>query len=72
MKRSIFSGAIVAVVTVVPALAATYSLVDNIVGGDFYNSFEWQNIYDPTNGRVYVLHFIFVFISVTSILPVSQ
>jgi hypothetical protein len=59
MKRSFLSGAIVAVATVAPALAATYSLVDKIVGGDFYNAFEWQNIYDPSDGRVYVLNFFF-------------
>ena len=57
MKRLLRSGAIVAVATIAPAFAATYSLIDNIIGGDFYNAFEWQNIYDPTNGRVYVLHF---------------
>ncbi|KIM37387.1 glycoside hydrolase family 16 protein [Hebeloma cylindrosporum] len=52
MKRLFLSGAIVAVATIAPASAATYSLVDNIVGRDFYNAFEWQNIWDPTNGRV--------------------
>lgn len=61
MKRSFLSGAIVAMATIAPAFAATYSLVDNIIGGDFYNAFEWQNIHDPTNGRVYVLPFLSFF-----------
>lgn len=34
MKRSFLSRAIVAVVTIAPAFAATYTLVDNIIGRD--------------------------------------
>lgn len=34
------------------ALAATYSISDEIVGSGFYNSFSFQAITDPTNGRV--------------------
>ena len=36
------------------SLANTYSLVDKVIGQDFYNFFEWMAIPDPTNGRVYV------------------
>ncbi|KAJ3509319.1 hypothetical protein NLJ89_g5285 [Agrocybe chaxingu] len=35
-----------------PSLAATYSLTDTIVGSSFYSAFDWQNIADPTHGRV--------------------
>ncbi|KAF8193714.1 laminarinase [Pholiota molesta] len=38
--------------TTTPALAATYSLTDNVVGSAFYSYFQWENIGDPTNGRV--------------------
>ncbi|KJA15431.1 glycoside hydrolase family 16 protein [Hypholoma sublateritium FD-334 SS-4] len=33
-------------------LAAPYWITDNIVGNDFYRAFEWENIADPTHGRV--------------------
>ena len=36
------------------SLTDTYSLADTIIGEDFYSSFEWQTIPDPTKGRVYV------------------
>ncbi len=29
-----------------------YSLVDNYVGADFQNNWEWEAIPDPTHGRV--------------------
>ncbi|KAF9528602.1 glycoside hydrolase family 16 protein [Crepidotus variabilis] len=35
-----------------PTLVSAYSLVDNIVGTAFFNSFDWQAIADPTHGRV--------------------
>lgn len=41
-----------ACMTAVSVIAATYSLTDNIVGGNFYDAFTWQAISDPTNGRV--------------------
>ena len=31
---------------------ATYHLEDNVVGGAFFDAFEWQAIEDPTHGRV--------------------
>ncbi|KJA15430.1 glycoside hydrolase family 16 protein [Hypholoma sublateritium FD-334 SS-4] len=34
------------------AFAASYSISSNIVGSDFYNAFSWENIADPTAGRV--------------------
>ncbi|THG97271.1 hypothetical protein EW026_g4685 [Hermanssonia centrifuga] len=34
------------------ALAAIYALTDNYVGTDFLTGFIFQNITDPTNGRV--------------------
>ncbi len=33
-------------------LAAPYFLTSNIVGNDFYRAFQWENISDPTHGRV--------------------
>ena len=35
-------------------LVSGYSLVDTVIGPDFYTFFQWQAIPDPTNGRVYV------------------
>lgn len=34
------------------SLATVYNLADSVVGTDFLTAFEWQNIPDPTNGRV--------------------
>lgn len=34
------------------ALGASYGLTDNIVGSGFYSAFSFQNIADPTHGRV--------------------
>ena len=33
-------------------LATPYWITSNIVGNDFYRAFEWENIADPTHGRV--------------------
>lgn len=33
-------------------LGATYSVSQSIVGSDFFSSFNWEAIPDPTNGRV--------------------
>ena len=35
-------------------LASGYSIVDTVVGPDFYNFFAWEAIPDPTHGRVWV------------------
>lgn len=37
-----------------PALAGNYALKQSNVGTDFLSNFQWENISDPTNGRVYV------------------
>ena len=34
------------------ALCQTYTRQSNIVGSDFYNAFTFQNIPDPSHGRV--------------------
>ncbi|KAJ2916096.1 hypothetical protein MD484_g4333, partial [Candolleomyces efflorescens] len=39
----------------VGATGNSYNLVDRIVGEDFYEAFDWQDIPDPTHGRVYVV-----------------
>lgn len=38
------------------ALGASYGLTDNIVGSGFYSAFSFQNIADPTHGRVWVAY----------------
>ena len=43
------------------SLPDTYSLVDTVIGEDFYSAFEWQAMPDPTNGRVYVNQIIYQF-----------
>jgi hypothetical protein len=35
-----------------PALGTTYSLTDSVIGSQFFSFFTWENIADPTNGRV--------------------
>ncbi|KAF5313915.1 hypothetical protein D9619_013046 [Psilocybe cf. subviscida] len=35
-----------------PVLGATYSLTDSVIGSQFFNFFTWENIADPTHGRV--------------------
>jgi len=57
MKATFVSSAFLALASVAPAIATTYSLADNIVGNAFYSAFDWQRISDPTNGRVYVVLF---------------
>lgn len=52
MRSLCFLIAVSLLATTTPALAATYSLSDNVVGSAFYNYFQWENIADPTNGRV--------------------
>ncbi|KAF8970935.1 glycoside hydrolase family 16 protein [Flammula alnicola] len=53
MKATLFPATVlVFLASFTPALATTYSLTDNIVGSAFYSFFEWENIADPTNGRV--------------------
>ncbi|KAF8152572.1 glycoside hydrolase family 16 protein [Crassisporium funariophilum] len=52
MKASVLSAAAFALSSITPALGATYSLSDNIVGSGFYSAFDWQAIADPTHGRV--------------------
>jgi hypothetical protein len=52
MKPSTSSAAILLLFLAGPALSATYHLSDNIVGSAFYNAFSFQNIADPTHGRV--------------------
>lgn len=32
--------------------AASYTLSDNYVGSEFLSTFNWEDIADPTNGRV--------------------
>ncbi|KAF8636312.1 hypothetical protein AX17_003632 [Amanita inopinata Kibby_2008] len=36
----------------VPVFCVTYTLSSNIVGSDFYNTFDFEAISDPTHGRV--------------------
>ncbi|KAK7058180.1 glycoside hydrolase family 16 protein [Favolaschia claudopus] len=51
MKAASF--AFVAISSIVPSvLGGTYSRSENIVGQGFYNSFNFEAIGDPTNGRV--------------------
>jgi hypothetical protein len=33
-------------------VVSAYSIVDAVVGSDFYNFFDWEAISDPTHGRV--------------------
>lgn len=51
-----FKKSLLPVIVILPSLTsvfcATYTLSDEIVGTGFYNSFDWQNISDPTHGRV--------------------
>lgn len=52
MKSVVFVAVIFALLSFTPALAANYTLSDNIVGAAFYTTFEWEAIPDPTRGRV--------------------
>lgn len=53
MKFLTTNGGLVLASLVAPALAgATYSLSDSVVGEGFYNTFNFEAIADPTNGRV--------------------
>ncbi|KAF9475568.1 endo-1,3(4)-beta-glucanase [Pholiota conissans] len=49
---SITSATLLLALNAAPVLGATYSLSDSVVGSGFYNFFQWENIADPTNGRV--------------------
>jgi hypothetical protein len=33
----------------------SYNLDDEIIGPQFYRAFDWQDMADPTHGRVYVV-----------------
>ncbi len=33
-------------------VVSAYSIVDTVVGSDFYDFFNWEAISDPTHGRV--------------------
>jgi hypothetical protein len=46
------SGYTIYMVAISGAMAAKYTLSDNIVGDGFYSAFDWQAISDPTHGRV--------------------
>jgi hypothetical protein len=50
----ISSGLLLALLTGSALAGGTYTLKENIVGEGFYDSFTFQAIPDPTNGRVYV------------------
>ena len=54
MNSVVLLAALFALFSFTPALAATYSLSDEIIGSAFYNAFNWEAIEDPTQGRVYV------------------
>ena len=41
-------------ILVVAIPASCYLITDTIIGPDFYHFFHWQDITDPTHGRVYV------------------
>lgn len=45
---------LILVLPVPSALAATYNLVDNILGTAFLTTFNFEAISDPTHGRVSV------------------
>ncbi|KAF7432568.1 hypothetical protein PC9H_004509 [Pleurotus ostreatus] len=53
MMKNIFASlALFAYFYVRPTLAATYGLTDSWTGSAFFSEFTWENIPDPTNGRV--------------------
>jgi hypothetical protein len=42
-----------ALLAAIPSIyAASYNLADNYVGSNFFNTWSWQAIADPTHGRV--------------------
>ena len=49
---SIISSLTLALLTRFALAGAIYSLTENIVGEGFYDSFNFEAIPDPTNGRV--------------------
>jgi len=56
MKLNAVSGSLILSSLAGSALAGhggVYLLSEQIVGEDFYNSFNFENITDPTHGRVY-------------------
>jgi hypothetical protein len=55
MKISLFAGALAVASAVVPALGATYSKSESIVGADFFSAFNFEAETDPTHGRVWAI-----------------
>src|ERR1700691_2489385 len=53
MKFLLSASALASIVA--PALGATYSRSDSIVGADFFRAFTFVVEADPTHGRVYLL-----------------
>ncbi|TFY60536.1 hypothetical protein EVJ58_g5085 [Rhodofomes roseus] len=51
LSRSVLRGVAVGIVTQ-SVLAGPYSIAQTNIGSDFFNNFQWENISDPTNGRV--------------------
>ncbi|EED81597.1 hypothetical beta-glucanase from glycoside hydrolase family GH16 [Postia placenta Mad-698-R] len=49
---SFYCGLLLTSLLVPSALAGSYSLSQSNVGSDFLSNFQWENITDPTNGRV--------------------
>jgi hypothetical protein len=53
MRLSILDSAFYAIaLTTSSGFAASYSQTESIVGSNFLDAFSFQNIPDPTNGRV--------------------
>ncbi|OJA16778.1 hypothetical protein AZE42_03308 [Rhizopogon vesiculosus] len=52
MKMNVVGSSLTLALLTGSALAGTYVLSENIVGEGFYNSFNFEAIPDPTNGRV--------------------
>ncbi|KAH9925579.1 putative beta-glucanase from glycoside hydrolase family GH16 [Fomitopsis serialis] len=50
-RRSILGGLAVGIVAQ-SVMAGPYTIAQTNVGSDFFNNFQWENISDPTNGRV--------------------
>ena len=42
-----------------PLIVAGYTLVDVVIGNDFYSFFNWQQIKDPSEARVLSLFYLF-------------
>ena len=50
-RRSVLGGLAVGIVAQ-SVMAGPYTIAQTNVGSDFFNNFQWENISDPTNGRV--------------------